>query len=102
MSYAVAILLWLLMLFASYPYVKRVRHPDQHLLAAYMIFISIFSAASFFFFALLSRIVVIAGWTTVMEEPGPVLLMALLSFVPAFYLARWQTRKPGMDRPAPP
>ena len=101
MSYLVVILLWLLMMLASWPYVKRHHHPDQHVLAAYMIFVSVFGAASFFLFALMSRIAVLV-WAGVPERPGPMLLMAVLSFIPAFYLARWQIRKPSIDRPPPP
>jgi hypothetical protein len=100
MSYAFAVLLWLLMLFASYPYVKRHHNPDQHLVAAYMIFITVFSAAAFFFFALLTRALPWLGWAA-MDSAGPVVAAAVVSLVPAFYLARWQIRKPGIHRPPP-
>ncbi len=101
MNYAIIIGLWLLALAAAYPYVKRVRNPDQHLLAAYMIFITIFGAASFFLFALLTRLAAMM-WPEALGQPGPLLLLAVVSLVPAFYLARWQIRKPGMQRPPPP
>lgn len=101
MHYGIIILLWLVALAAAYPYVKRVHNPDQHLLAAYLIFITIFGAASFFLFALLTRLAAML-WPEALAQIGLLLLLAVLSLIPAFYLARWQIRKPAMQRPPPP
>lgn len=100
--YLIAFILWLAILAGSYPYVRRHHHRDQDLLAAYLIFVTVFSAAAFFFFAVLTRIPLLFGRSDVLEGSPALLFLALLALVPAFYLARWQIRKPGMNRPGPP
>lgn len=90
---------WVLLLALFAPYVARIRHSSQKPVAAYLIFVTVFTAASFFLFLALSYIASVAGWAAALERPLPILLFLLAVFLPPFLLARWQARKP--PRPAP-
>lgn len=94
-----AIAAWILLLALFAPYVQRIRHPAQKPLAAYLIFVTIFTAASFIMFILWTYVVSAADWIGALERPLPILLFLIGIFLPAFLVARWQARKP--PRPSP-
>jgi hypothetical protein len=94
-----ALAAWILLLALFIPYVRRVRHPSQKPLAAYLIFVTIFTAASFACFILLSYIVSAADWAAALGRPLPIVLFLCGVFLPAFLLASWQSRKPPKPSP---
>lgn len=96
----ISIAVWLLLLAVLGLYVRRIRHPSQEPLAAYLIFVTVFTVASFGMFVLVGYAVGAAGWTDALERPVPALLFLAAVFLPAFLIARWQTRKPPR-RPPP-
>jgi hypothetical protein len=96
--------LWVLVLFGlllalAVPYVARIRHPASKPLAAYAIFVVVFSAAAVLLFLALWQIAGALGLAPMLESaPGAVLFLALV-FVPAFMAASWQARKPPQRAP---
>jgi hypothetical protein len=47
--------IWLILLAIAFPYVRRAKHPKTPTLAAFMLFVMLFSIVSATFFAVLSR-----------------------------------------------
>lgn len=90
------------LLIAAIPYVIRIRHPQQKLLAAYLIFVSVFilcCATGFYLAAIL------INWLepgATLAEPVPLLLLVALVFVPAVTVATWLARKPPWKQGPPP
>lgn len=94
-----ALTIWFGLLILAYPYVVRFRHPDSKPVAAYMIFVTVFSAtAMFLFFALLRLAVVLGLEGSLQSAMGAVIYFALV-FIPAFLMARWQLGKPPTQPP---
>lgn len=93
------LVLWGLLLALAVPYVARIRHPASKPLAAYAIFVVVFSVASVLLFLALWQIAGALGIAPMFESaPGAVLFLALV-FVPAFMAASWQARKPPQRAP---
>lgn len=95
------IILAVVILVVALPYVARIRHPSQHLLAAYLIFTSVFFVTAMILFSLFGWIAARLDLAGYLSEPGPGLILLMLVFVPAFALASWQARKPSW-REGPP
>ncbi len=98
----IVIVVWLGLFILAVPLVQRIRHPDQRLLAAYLIFVTLFTVASALLFWLLSWLAVILNVSDALERLFPAIVFLLLVFGPAFALAIWQARKPRWRRPPPP
>lgn len=96
--YPLIIGLWTTFLLAAVFYVQRTRHPDQRPLAAYLIFVTVFTVTAFGLFVAATLILELAIDTTVLAEPLWAALFLIFVFVPAFFLGRWQLRKPPRAR----
>lgn len=94
MHYIWVLTIWFIIALTAIPYSGRIRNSQQRPLAAYLIFITIFTAAVFILSGLLGWI--FAEWEVglFLDRPFGLVVFLLLVFVPAFLLARWQTRKP--------
>ena len=96
------VLAGVVVLAAAIPYVARIRHPDQKLLAAYLIFVSVFVTATVVLLALLGWLASHLGLSPLLEDTGPALIFLALAFLPALALATWQARKPPWRQRGPP
>ena len=68
--------------------------PDVKPLAAFMIFVIVFSVAFCVVFAALTTLLQALGFAEKLVNPAVAILFLLAVFVPAFLVARWQLRKP--------
>jgi hypothetical protein len=101
MTPVVAVIIWIAFLLLSVPYVGRVRHPAAKPLAAYFVFVGVFSLVGAALFYALGAAAAYLGLAAALATPigGAAFLLAV--FVPAFVAARWQIRRaPG--RPVRP
>jgi hypothetical protein len=96
--YIVALALWAAFLIAAVFYVGRARNPRIRPLAAYLIFVTIFTLASFAVFAAILFLLEALGQLGALDNPLAAAVSLVLMFIPAFLVARWQIRKP----PPPP
>lgn len=94
LNYWASIVVAVAILVLAIPLVARVRHPEQKPLAAYLIFVFVFAAASFVLFNVLGWLAARAGLGPVLDNPGPTVAFLVLVFLPALGLAVWQARKP--------
>lgn len=101
MQEILAIAVWLILLALAVPYVRRTRHPDVKPLAAFMMFIILFSLVGGLLFLTLSWLALETGQAAALRHPLGALVFLALVFVPAFLLARWVIRRPPMNRPVP-
>ena len=92
--YVVALALWSLFLIAAVPYTMRARDPAARALAAYLIFVMLFTVGSFAIFAALVAILQALGQASVLSSPLGAAVFLVVVFAPAFFIARWQLRKP--------
>jgi hypothetical protein len=90
----IAMALWGAIMIAAIFYTQEARHPDAKPLAAYLIFITVFSAAAFVIFSSLTVLLAAAGLTALLDHPLAAAVFLLAVFGPAFLLGRWQLRKP--------
>mgnify|MGYP000041247158 FL=1 len=90
----IALVLWGLLMIAAAFYTQRARHPEAKPLAAYLIFITLFSAVTFFLFGSFTFLLEAAGWTGLLESWSGSLFFLATVFLPAFVIARWQLKKP--------
>ena len=102
MNYWLSAIIGVAILAVAAPYVARIRDPQQKPLAAYLIFVSAFVAASAVLFSLLARLASRLGQGAALAEPGAMLLFLALVFLPALVLATWLARKPPWRRGPPP
>lgn len=96
-----AIIVGVAILAAAVPYVARIRHPEQKLFAAWLIFVFSFGAAAFILFGVMSWLAVQLNMGATLDNPAAAALFLLLVFAPAVALGTWQARKPPW-RQAPP
>jgi len=92
-------LVWLGLLLLAIPYVRAVRHPESAPLAAYMIFLTVFSVGAYVLFAAFVVLVGALEGAELLATPLAAILVFLLCAAPAFWLARWQIRKPPRRAP---
>lgn len=100
MTEALAFAIWLILLALAFPYVRLAKHPRVKTLAAFMLFVMLFSVVSATLFFALSWAAAAAGWTSALTNVLWVLLFLALIFVPAFLAARW-LKRPPLERPVP-
>jgi len=93
--------IWVVFLLAAAIYVRHARHPRQKPLAAYLIFVLVFSATAFFMFGVLTYLAGAMGWLAVLDRPTGATLFLILVFAPALVLARWQISRPPRQAPPP-
>lgn len=101
MNGTVVLAVWLILLALAFPYVRRIKHPKTPALAAFMLFVTLFSVVSATLFFALSWIAVKAGWAAALADPVWALAYLALVFVPAFLSARWMIKRPPWNRPVP-
>ncbi|AGA32778.1 hypothetical protein TVNIR_1098 [Thioalkalivibrio nitratireducens DSM 14787] len=101
-TFFLALFVWIAFFILAIPLVRRIRHPDQRPLAAYLIFVSLFTLVAGILFALLSWLAVLLGLSQALERLSPAVVFLVLVFAPAFFVATWQARKPRWRRPPPP
>ncbi len=90
----IALGLWGILMIAAAFYTQRARHPDAKPLAAYLIFVTLFSAVAFFLFGAFTFLLEASGRTGLLGTwPGAVAMLVAV-FVPAFFIGRWQLKKP--------
>ncbi len=63
-------------------------------LAAYLIFVTVFTMTSFVLFAAIIIVLGALGRERALDSPLAAAIVLLVVFVPAFFVARWQIRKP--------
>jgi len=100
-TYWTGLLLGAGLLIAAIPYVRKIRHPEQKPLAAYLIFVSVFLVVAAVLFRLLLWLATRLALEAALDDPGPALLFIALVFLPAVAAAAWQARKPPW-RSGPP
>lgn len=100
-DYWLGILVGIAILVLAIPFVSHIRHPAQKPMAAYLIFLFVFAAASFVLFNLLGWLAARAGLGPALGTPGPAVAFLVLVFLPALGLATWQARKPPSRRGLP-
>lgn len=99
--FGAALGLWLLFLVGAVFYVRRARHPEVKPVAAYLIFVIVFTAVSFVLFGAFAALLQLAGWAGVLATPIGAAVFLIAVFLPALLAARWQLRKPPMGSPRP-
>lgn len=90
----IAVALWGAFMMGAIFYTQEARHPDTKPLAAYLIFVTVFSTAAFVVFGGLTVLLQVLGQAGLLSNPGAALIFLMAVFLPAFFLARWQLRKP--------
>lgn len=90
----IAVALWVAFLAGAGFYAQEARHSDSKPLAAYLIFVTIFSVAAFTLFGGLTALVQALGQAALLEQPLWAAALLATVFLPAFFLARWQIKKP--------
>jgi Zn-dependent protease with chaperone function len=101
MTETFALAIWLILLALAFPYVRRAKHPDTPTLAAFLLFVMLFSVVSTTLFFVLSGIAASTGWASALTKPFWALLFLALVFLPAFLFARWMIKRPPWNRPVP-
>lgn len=90
----IAVALWGAFLAGAVFYAREARHPDSKPLAAYLIFVAIFSAAALTIFGGLTSLLQALGRADLLERPLWAAAFLAAVFLPAFLLGRWQLKKP--------
>jgi hypothetical protein len=97
----IAVSLWGAFMMAAIFYTQEARHPETRALVAYLIFVTVFTVTAFVAFSTLTLLLQAAGLAHSLEHPAAAIGFLAAVFLPAFFLARWQLRKPPR-RPAFP
>jgi hypothetical protein len=97
----VAVALWGAFMAGAVFYTQEARHPETKPLAAYLIFVTIFSVVALAIFGGLTAVLRGLGQTDLLEEPLSVAVFLAAIFLPAFFLGRWQIKKPPREVPYP-
>jgi hypothetical protein len=93
-TYCTAFAIWAVSLVLAFFYARRAKHPQTHLLAVYLIFVTIFTASSVVLFSILSFLLHAAGQAGMLNDPLVATLFLIAVFLPGVLFARWQLRKP--------
>jgi hypothetical protein len=97
----IAFALWGAFMMGSIFYTQEARHPDTRPMAAFFVFVAVFSVSAFAAFAMLTLLIQEAGLTESLSNPGVAIAFLLAVFVPAFLAGRWQVRKPPRQQGVP-
>ena len=89
----IALVLWAVLMIAAAFYTERARHPEAKPLAAYLIFVMVFTVTAFVLFTAITLVLQAAGQASLLSEPAGAILFLLVVFAPAFFLADQQLRK---------
>lgn len=92
--YAAFLAIWIVFLIGAFAYARKARHPLTRPLAAWLVFVTVFSAAAVFLFATGIWLLAVSDSTALLDDPLFAVLFLALVFVPSFFLGRWQLRKP--------
>jgi hypothetical protein len=96
------LILWIAFLVWAFPYVRRNRHPSARPLAAYLVFITLFSLCTAALFLALTWLLAGLDRTNWLNHPVGAGVFLALVFVPAFLVARWQLHRPPRQPRTPP
>lgn len=96
-----ALAVWAVFLGAAVFYTRRARHPSARPLAAYLVFVTVFTLSAFALFAGFTFLLRAFGKSDLLTYPAFAALFLVVVFVPAFLVARWQLRHPP-ERPRRP
>lgn len=102
LDYWTSLLAGAAILVVAIPYVRRLRHPDQKPLAAYLIFVSVFVTTAVVLYSSLAWLALKLGVEAALGNTWPALLFLVLVLLPAIALASWQARKPPWRQSGPP
>lgn len=94
MSSSATVIALLIVLAAAHVYVRRAKHPQLPLMAAFLVFVTVFGLAAAALYALLTSILGATGHTGALENPLAAVVFVLTIGTPAFLLARWQVKRP--------
>jgi len=94
MTLQIAAIAWIVFFLASIPYVRRHRHPAAKPLAAYLVFVGVFTLVAAGLFYVLGAMAAQLGLAEALATPLGVATFLLAVFAPAFVAARWQLRRP--------
>jgi hypothetical protein len=92
--YITALAVWAAFLVVAVYYTRRGRNRRIRPLAAYLIFVTVFTVASFVLFAAIIIRLGALGQERALTSPIAVEIVLFVVFVPGFLIARWQMRKP--------
>jgi hypothetical protein len=95
-------ILWIAFLALAIPYVRRARHPLAPPLAAYLVFVAVFSLCAATLFLAFTWLLAGLNMTDWLERPVGTAVFLAAVFVPALLVARWQLRRPPRRPRAPP
>lgn len=99
MSAYLVLLIWAALFILAVPYVNAIKHPSQKSFAAYLIFVTAFSAAAFIFFALLTNIGTMLIGKHGMETPLAAGIVVLGAVLPAMWIGSVLAKKPPRKAP---
>ncbi len=100
--YQWALALWLAFLLLAIPYARQARHPSARPLAAYLLFVTVFSLCSAALYFALTRMLVAFDGGALLSQPAGAAVFLAMVLVPAFLIARWQLRRPPRQPRIPP
>ena len=89
-----AVALWGAFMAGAVFYTQEARHPETRPLAAYLIFVTIFSGVALAIFGSLTSVLTGLGQIGLLEDPLWAAAFLAAVFCPAFFLGRWQLKKP--------
>jgi hypothetical protein len=99
--YIFALACWTIFMVLAVYISKRLRHEDSPALAAYLIFVTVFTVTSFIIFITLASFIQYLGLAHEMTRPVFGTLFLFGVFGPAFLLAALIIRKPPRQRKLP-
>ena len=99
MTDSLGVLLWLALMLLAIPYVRRAKHPRASFVAAYMLFVVLFSVAAVVMYSLLLMLLDRYWGLELLHRPLGAAAFLALVFVPAFLIGRWQLKKPPRNVP---
>lgn len=100
MAESMGIILWLVLMVLALPYVWRARHPRAQTLAAYMIFVTLFSMGAGVMYSIVILLLGTYDRLAYLHHPLGAIAVLVVVFVPSFFLGRWQLKKPPRRVPA--
>ena len=99
LEYLFVFLAWIVFLVVAFPYVQKIKHEDQKLGAAYLIFVTVFSVGAYVLFSVIISVLGIV-WDYG-QVTGPAIAVAVFigSVIPSAWLATVLASKPPRNSP---
>jgi L-asparagine transporter-like permease len=94
--------LWAILLLLAIPYARHARHPSNPPLAAYLVFVGVFTLCAAVLFIVLLTVLSVMHRFDVLAHPLGAVVFLVLVFGPALLIARWQLRQPRSRLRGPP